>query len=240
MNTDALKGLWKTVFGDPDSFIDAFFRIVYSPDRCRYLEEDGEIVSALYWFDCSYEGGKLAYIYAVATHPEHRGKGLASRLLQQTHEQLKAQGYAGAVLKPAKGLFPFYERLGYVTSGFIRRFYAESSNVPAVLKELSANEYGIRRRSFLPENAVIQEGITLEFLHCFASFYAADDALSCVSQEEGTVFEYLGNPHSAPGILAALGIREAEIPTIGNTIPFTMFLPLNCTKTPSYLGLSLE
>ena len=241
MNTDALKGLWKTVFGDPDSFIDAFFCIAFSPDRCRYLEENGEIVSALYWFDCSYEGGKLAYIYAVATHPEHRGKGLASRLLQQTHEQLKTQGYAGAVLKPAKGLFPFYERLGYVTSGFVRRFHAEPSNVvPTVLKELSANEYSLRRRSFLPENAVIQEGITLEFLHCFASFYAADDALICVSREEGAVFEYLGNPHSAPGILAALGIREAEIPTIGNTIPFAMFLPLNCTKTPSYLGLSLE
>lgn len=240
MNTDSMKQLWKTVFGDPDSFIDAFFQIAYSPDRCCYTEENGEAICALYWFDCCYEGGKLAYIYAVATHPEHRGKGLATRLLQQTHDLLKAQGYAGAVLKPATGLFPFYERLGYVTSGCIRRFHAESGNSPTALQALSAQEYGLRRRSILPKNAILQEGLTLDFLHFFASFYAADDALVCASPEESVIFEYLGNPDSAPGILAALGIQKAEIPTIGNAIPFSMFLPLNCTKTPGYLGLSLE
>lgn len=240
MNTDALKRLWKTVFGDSDSFLDAFFRLAYSPDRCQYLEEGGDVVSVLYWFDCSFEGGKLAYIYAVATHPEHRGKGLASRLLRQTHDLLKAQGYAGAVLKPAKGLFPFYERLGYVTCGYIRRFHAGASNPPAALKALSAEEYGLCRRSLLPENAVIQEGLTLTFLRSFASYYAGADALVCAAPEEGAVFEYLGNPHSAPGILAALGIQKAEIPTVGNDIPFAMFHPLNCTKTPGYLGLSLE
>ena len=119
MNTDGLKKLWKTVFGDPDAFIDSFFEIAFSPQRCLYLTENNQPVSALYWFDCEYEGGKLAYIYAVATSPEHRGKGLASQLMKDTHAHLKALGYAGAVLKPASGLFPFYERLGYVTSGYI-------------------------------------------------------------------------------------------------------------------------
>ena len=240
MNTDSLKRLWKTVFGDPDSFIDTFFAVAFSPDRCRYTEENGEAVCALYWFDCSYEGGKLAYIYAVATHPNHRGKGLASRLLRQTHEALKAQGYAGAVLKPAKGLFPFYERLGYVTSGCIRRFYTESGSIPTALQKLSGEEYGLYRRRFLPKNAVRQEGLTLDFLSSFASFYAGGDALLCVSPQEGVIFEYLGNPDSAPGILAFLGIKYAEIPTVGKDIPFTMYFPLNCTKTPGYLGLSLE
>jgi hypothetical protein len=54
------------------------------------------------------------------------------------------------------------------------------------------------------------------------------------------IFEYLGNPHSATGILASLGIDSAEIPTIGSEIPFTMYHPLNCTKIPGYLGISLE
>ena len=67
MNTNGLKKLWKTVFGDSDSFIDTFFQIAFSPDRCRFTEENGEIICALYWFDCEYDGGKLAYIYAVAT-----------------------------------------------------------------------------------------------------------------------------------------------------------------------------
>ena len=240
MNTDGLKQLWKTVFGDTDTFIDTFFQVAFSPDRCRYVEENGNIICALYWFDCAYDSGKLAYIYAVATHPEHRGKGLASQLLNDTHAQLKALGYAGAVLKPANGLFPFYARLGYVTSGHIRRFSAEEGAVPVCIKELSPKEYGLLRRQYLPENSVFQEGITLDFLHTFAKFYAADDALICVCREEPAIFEYLGNPDSAPGILASLGIKTAEIPTPGFEIPFTMFYPLNCTKIPGYLGITLE
>lgn len=243
MNTDtitSLKALWNIVFGDPEAFIDAFFEIAFSPDRCRFFVQDGQIVSALYWFDCSYKGGKLAYIYAVATHPDHRGNGLASRLLTETHTHLKAQGYAGAVLKPAKGLFPFYERLGYATSGFIRRFHAEASNERAHITELSAADYSLLRQSFLPENGILQEGVTLTFLHAFARFYAGEDCLLCVSRDEPVIFEYLGNPNSVPGILAALDIPQGEIPTPGKEIPYTMWLPLNCTKTPGYLGITLE
>ena len=239
MNTDGLKQLWKTVFGDTDAFINTFFEIAFSPDRCRFIEENGKIVSALYWFDCEYDGGKLAYIYAVATDPNHRGKGLASRLMTQTHDHLKTLGYAGAVLKPAKGLFPFYERLGYRTSGYIHRFTANAGN-PISLTELSAADFAQLRRRYLPRDGVRQEGLTLDFLHSFAHFYAAEDALVCAAPQEGLLFEYLGNPHSAPGILSTLGIKTAEIPTPGNDIPYTMFYPLNCTKIPGYLGITLE
>jgi GNAT superfamily N-acetyltransferase len=237
--TDKLRALWKTVFGDSDAFLDAFFAIAYSPDRCHYLTVGEDVVSALYWFDCSYSGGKLAYIYAVATDPDHRGKGLASRLIEETHNHLRVQGYAGAVLKPAKGLFPFYERLGYVRSGYIHRFSAQAGN-PVSLKEVSAAEFSQLRRKYLPEDGVRQEDITLDFLHSFAHFYACDEALVCACPQENLVFEYLGNPHLAPGILGTLGISEAEIPTIGQEIPHTMFFPLNCTKIPGYLGITLE
>lgn len=240
MNTDSLKRLWKTVFGDPDSFIDCFFRTAFSPNRCKCIEETGEAICALYWFDCEYEGGELAYIYAVATHPEHRGKGLASHLMEETHAHLKDLGYAGAVLKPAKGLFPFYERLGYTTSGYIRRFSAKAGPVPCDVTPLSAEDYGRLRRAYLPENGIRQEGLTLDFLHTFAEFYASDDAILCVNREDPVIFEYLGNPDSAPGILAVFGIADAEIPTIGQEIPYAMHCPLNCTKIPGYLGITLE
>lgn len=241
MNTDGLKKLWKTVFGDSDFFIDTFFREAFSPDRCRFIEEHGSIISVLYWLDCEYEGGKLAYIYAVATDPAHRGKGLASRLLKQTHAHLKTLGYAGAVLKPAAGLFPFYARLGYVNSGCVDYFDAQADPVASVsLRKLSVEAFALLRRKFLPKNAVIQEGETLRFLHRFASFYAAEDALIAVDDESASIVEYLGNPLSAPAILAALGIPHAHIRTPGKDTQFTMFYPLNCTKKPGYLGITLE
>ena len=105
---------------------------------------------------------------------------------------------------------------------------------------ITAEEYGCLRKSFLPENGISQEGATLEFLSTFASFYACADALVCANQEEQVVFEYLGNPHSAPGILSALSVKSAEIPTPGQDISFAMWHPLNCTKKPGYLGISLE
>ena len=49
MSTDKipqLKALWQQAFGDPDAFVDRFFGNFFSPNRCRYLEEDGKIVSA--------------------------------------------------------------------------------------------------------------------------------------------------------------------------------------------------
>lgn len=240
MTTDGLKALWKTVFGDPDSFIDAFFEDAFSPNRCRWIREDGHIVSALYWLDCEYSCGKLAYIYAVATDPAYRGKGLASRLLEETHAHLKALGYAGAVLKPANGLFPFYGRLGYVSSGHIRYFDAQASDTPIPVKRLSLEEFAALRRKYLPENSVIQEGATLLFLSRFATYYEAPNALVTVDTDSDSVLEYLGDPLAAPGILAALSIPQAQIRTLGDDVPFTMFHPLNCTKIPGYLGITLE
>ena len=239
MITDQLKTLWKSVFHDTDQAIDAFFETAYSPDRCRYLEADGQIQCALYWLDCEYTGGKLAYIYAVATAPAHRGKGMASQLLRQTHNQLMELGYAGAVLKPAEGLFPFYERLGYQTSGFIRKFRAEPAG-PIPLNEVSTAAYAQLRRSFLPADAVIQEGATLDYLSRFARFFAGENALLSVIPEEQVVLEYLGDPRLAPGALAALGFPAQQLPTCGSEIPFVMHLPLNCAKAPGYLGISLE
>lgn len=243
MTTDiliGLKALWKEVFGDPDIFINNFFSVAFSPDRCRYTVRDGRVVSALYWLDAQCGNRKLAYIYAVATLPQYRGQGLAVRLLQDTHGHLQTLGYSGTVLKPAEGLFPYYERLGYVTTGFVRRFSAVASTQPITLKPLCVREYQALRRRYLPSNAIVQEGITLEFLHTFAYFYASEDALLCVSREEPFVFEYLGNPDSAPGILAALGIPKAELRTYGSTEPFAMYHSLDDTPAPGYLGITLE
>ena len=240
MNTDPLKALWKAAFGDTDEAIDTFFATAFAEERCRYLEAGGRIVSALYWLDCSCQGQKLAYIYAVATDPAFRGKGLASRLMEATHDQLKALGYGGAVLKPADGLFPFYERLGYRTCGYIRRFSATAGTSPAPLKILSTADYAATRRRYLPENGIIQEGETLRYLETFARFYEGENALISVAKDAPLVLEYLGDPGEAPGLLAALGIDEAQIPTAGREIPYAMYCPLTCKNLPGYLGIALE
>ena len=240
MNTDSLRSLWKVVFGDTDAFLDNFFSIAYSPERCSYYEQDGEAICALYWFDCTYDGGKLAYIYAVATHPDHRSKGLASRLMEETHSRLKSQGYAGAVLKPAKGLFPFYQRLGYETCGYVSRFTAEAAGEEAAPEPLSPEAYSDARQALLFQNMVAPSSEMMALLGTYARFYAFSGSILAIAPEEPVVFEYLGDPNLAPVFLASLGIQSAQFQTFGCDIPYAMWRPLNSTKAPGYLGISLE
>ena len=112
--TDELRALWQEAFGDDDAFLEHFFTYGFAPDRCRCVTVDGKLAAALYWFDCSFQGKPLAYLYGVATFKAHRGKGFCKALAENTHNHLKYLGYAGEILVPAgEKLFQMYEKMGY-------------------------------------------------------------------------------------------------------------------------------
>lgn len=238
-----LRQLWQEAFGDSEETIKDFFAIGFSPDRYHYISDGDTPVSALYWFDCQLAGQKIAYIYALATLKSHRGQGLAHRLLLETHKILKKKGYAGAVLVPGEGLFPFYEEIGYQTFGYIHCFICQAGGEPVALREIDTEEYARLRRTYLPADGVIQEGAALDWLHTYAKFYAGEDFLFSAATEGDTLLvqEFWGNTDSAQGILTTLGMAEGRFRTPGTDSNFAMFLPLtpDC-PTPSYFGLALD
>lgn len=236
-----LKRLWKQAFGDPDAFIELFFRCGYSPERCRYLSTEGHVTAALYWFDCSLAGQKWAYLYAIATDEMHRNQGLCRRLMTQTHEHLRRSGYAGAILVPgSKELFSFYEKLGYRTCCHVAETVC-AAGVPAQLRPVEQAEYAALRKALLPEGGVVQEGETLNFLATYACFYAGEGFLLAASMDGKTaiVHELLGCA-DGPGIAAALGAETARIRKPGRDKPFAMYFPLSDTSAPGYFGLALD
>lgn len=243
-NTAPLRQLWQQAFGDTEEFLDIFFSTAYSPDRCRCLWEDGRLAAALYWFDCHWEGKKLAYLYAVATDTAFRGRGLCRALIENTHAHLKKKGYHGAILVPnGVGLFGLYEKLGYRTCGFMSTFSQAASDESIPLQEISAAEYAALRRQYLPLGSVIQEGETLALLAAYSGFYKGDNLLLTAYPENGKlkVSELLGDPSAAPGILATLGYSEGTFRTPGKDTPFAMYYPLTDDSTaPRYLGLALD
>ena len=81
-----LKALWQEAFGDSESWLDSFFENCFSPDRHHAVWEDKKPVSALYWFDCALSGHKIAYIYAVATGKNCRGRGLVKSVVTMSAE----------------------------------------------------------------------------------------------------------------------------------------------------------
>lgn len=235
-----LRQLWKEAFGDDDSFIAAFFETGFAPDRCRCITENGCIAAALYWFDC-HCGGPVAYLYAVATAKQYRGKGFCRVLMENTHGLLKELGYSGAVLVPGEpGLSVMYGSMGYEFFGGIREFSCAAAG-SAQLQALSAREYAALRRQYLPAGGVIQEEANLEFLSRLVSFYAGEDFLFCADVRDGKLYcpEFLGNCDAAPRILAALGARAGSFRTPGQG-DFAMYHSLSDAVAPTYFGLAFD
>lgn len=243
METKPLKELWQLAFGDSMDFIDLFFSSAYKADHCLFLTEAGQLTAALYWLDCSYAGQKYAYIYAVATHPDHRGKGLCRRLMAQAHDTLATQGYAGALLYPSEpGLRAMYAKMGYRDCTTASEFDC-TAGIPIPLRKIGAEEYATLRRTLLPEDGVLQENESIAYLAAFSEFYAGEDFLLAGAAYGGGFhgMELLGNRDAAPGILAALDFERGHFRCPGSDIPFAMFLPLaENAAEPGYLGLVFD
>ena len=201
----SLRKLWKNTFGDTDTFLDTFFETAFSPKRALCARINNTVVGALYWFDCECSGQKLAYIYAVATAKEFRGKGICHTLMEHTHKCLNEAGYDGAILSPAEtSLFDFYGKMGYKTCAYTKEFhYTNDTNlsqeahlkaasfengalgeeIPScansdfIIRKISKEEFSKLRRSFLPSNAILQENENLDFLETQADFYTGNNFL---------------------------------------------------------------
>lgn len=236
-----LRTLWQACFGDEDAFLDAFYAHGFAPDRCRCVTEDGKIVAALYWFDCSVNAQPIAYLYAIATAKAERGRGLCRALMENTHNHLKYLGYAGAILVPAEEkLFGMYEKMGYTTCSGITEFPCTAGEEKIPLRKLCGEEYAAQRREYLPPNSVLQEGNSIEFLQTMTDFYAGDDFLLAIAKEENYAPELLGNCELAPRILSALGRKTCRFRIPGTEKPFAMYHPLSDASAPEYFGLAFD
>ena len=242
MERSELKQLWRISFQEDEGYLDFFFSSVYSPGRCCCLTRDGKPAAALHWLDCTCQGQRLAYLYAVATQPAYRGQGLCRRLMDETHAVLASQGYAGTLLVPGdEGLRAMYAKMGYHACGGITEFTCPAG-APLPLRSVGPEEYAALRRKLLGPKGVIQEGENLLLLTQFYRLYAGDNLLLAASVQEGKLFvpELLGDPAAAPGVAAALGFREGTFRVPG-TDPFAMFRPLReDAATPDYFGLAFD
>ena len=238
-----LRELWKKAFGDTDDFLDLFFSTAYAPQRCRCIADGDAVQSVLYWFDCFLEGQKIAYIYAVATDPDCRGRGLCRQLMEDAMEVLRERSYAAAALLPQEEwLIQMYTGMGFAPCTTVtEKLYTAGDAIPA--RQIGESEYGLLRRAFLPAGGVIQEGENLAFLAGMAKFYTGKGFLAAVMENDGALWcpEFLGTPAAFPGLVKTLGFSEGRCRMPGGDRPFAMFRPLNKDAAkPRYFGLVFD
>ena len=133
------RELWKTCFGDPDEWIEMYFRRRYADDINKYIEMDGNVVSALQVipYTMTFGAGQevpVGYISGACTRPDCRGRGLMRRLLREVHREMYDQGVWLSTLIPAEEwLKGYYERSGYATCFHYEElhFAADSNLLPA-------------------------------------------------------------------------------------------------------------
>ena len=117
-----LKALWQLVFQDESPLIDAFFRILYAPGMAVAAAEDGRILSAGYCVPGAMAGPlRCSYIYAVATDPGARGRGLAAQVCRELTRRAFANGAdVVATLPASESLCGWYERILDMAPAFRR------------------------------------------------------------------------------------------------------------------------
>ena len=224
-----LRALWRLSFGDSEEFIAGFFASGYCPRRCRCAAENGNVAAALYWFDAEFRGQKFAYLYAVATHPDFRNRGLCRALMADAAACLTGRGYDGALLMPHdSGLRKMYGRMGYRDCCTVSEFSCDAGEAVA-LRPVSDAEFARLRREYLPKS--------------YAALYAGGDFLLAAEHDGDSLtgMELLGNAAAAPGILGALGFSHGHFRTPGTALPGAMFRPLRAgADAPGYFGLIFD
>ena len=167
------RELWKLAFGDSGDYVDNFYHNYYRPDRVVVLEEDGLVQAMTAWFDTTFvlpdgQRHKVGYLYAVATHPDVRGRGFAGMLLKYADDYLKNEhGCVGVTTVPAQpSLHKFFGR-----HAFRECFIHNQQTVAATkakelpdfeLEPLTPEEYGRLRERLLAGTAHIafpQDGL---------------------------------------------------------------------------------
>ena len=156
------RTLWSLSFGDERAYINNFYKNYYRPDRVLVLEVEGAVRAMTAWFSTvlSIPGKdqifRAAYLYAVCVHPDWRGKGLASKLLEGAGLYFRDRGIQAVTTVPAsQELHGFFAKQGFFEcfTQDERQWTPElAKKAPETLpkiKLVNAAEYGVLREGLL-------------------------------------------------------------------------------------------
>ena len=267
----AQRELWKLAFGDSDAYIDNFYQNYYRPERVVVLEEEGVVRSMTAWFDTTFvvpgRGEyRAAYLYAVATHPDCRGRGLAGQLLAGADGYFRTLGIPCVTTVPAEpSLHNFFGSNGF------RECFTYHLALPGVgappqglaLEPVDPGRYGQLREAILagiPHIAFPRDALEYQLGCCRLSgggLYLAETAggaaLLCTEgMEDGRLLvkELVAGPQAQARLLAGLdGLlpRCGPVRAPGEGVSFGMLKWLDPAleqswnwDTAGYLGLAFD
>ena len=253
------KRLWAECFPEDDGeFIEYYFANRTSPDNIiGAFDGDGKMLGGLHIIGqklriCGTEK-RIGFIAGVGTKPEHRNRGIASKLLEAAVPVMRDRGYAAAVLQPFND--DFYKKYGYRDFVFAGRC---KSVAPTEHKNENYDEKSLlsKYNAFMAGYdgyAVRDEGtytnLIKEFSANNAKIFSLGDSYALVYAGSGVepaqVMEFVGNGDAsalASVIRGSFGDVDMLVPTDsplcepGSISVFNQILPIDEQKLTDGTG----
>lgn len=224
-----IAALWQLCFSEKQEAIDCFFKIHFSPQSTLVCIEDGVVAAMVHMLPGYVVSGrdklKGHYIYAAATHPKFRSRGLMGRLLEEAARVGAARNESFSYLLPSsESLYQYYGRHGY-RSYFKTRFVAltraelreHATYYPALWTELSLQEMEELRNAHLQalQGSVLWGGQALGYAVALTDIYGglsvtiksssgAGYALCAIAGDNCEVIELVCDTTAWPSLASAL------------------------------------
>jgi len=259
-----LKHIWKTVFGDSDEYIDAFFQNMYTPGCARLCESNGQIVSAAYLLELGnlvspdIPAVPATVLYAFATLPEWRGAGIGGKVCNMLLRDSK--GTARTVCPAEDSLFGYYKTCyGYEHFFYVYEKQLFAAKKPIDIYRVSASAYGEMREKLLHDRTHIRySGKVLRYQQLLCRNTGGDmigfeGGCAAYELRDGAVVlkELLTSgsvDNAAAAVCSALKMERAVFRTpytgkLGNKRPFAMVMPdyfITAQITAPWFGFAFD
>ena len=193
--TSSLIRLWNRVFGDDEDYIKLFFKEAYYDCECFGEIVADEVVSAFYLLKSSIKsGGKVykgRYLYAAATLPECRGKGLMAKLIGEAIAYAEDENLDFIALVPADdGLYDYYGRFGFKQAMYKYKYHTvnHTATMRAYREITDGKEFSEIRNSESRDMLIYNDVCNRYAFEClrFSSirvFYLSDNAYYAEGEE---------------------------------------------------------
>ena len=147
----ALKTIWHNIFGDDTADIDRFFQTLYVNKNTLIWKDSDKVVSMLYMLPYEHS----IYLYALATLPDYRGRGIMTSLINEACKRAANQGANALFLIPAEGMEAYYEQFGFtIHNGEV----LDKNRPPATEYEAKIKEYvQYLDEGFIPKKIMVKD-----------------------------------------------------------------------------------
>lgn len=164
----AVLALWHSVFKDDENYICKALEDFVGKGNQYVAQTNGQLAAILSAVPCFCGNKKGVYLFALATRPGMRGRGIMQNLMQHAQQSEAKKGAVFAVLIPANAkLFAFYNAKGYINLLSLQclSWVAQPTSAGEAPQRVGISALGGLRKKMLKQPAITFNKKATQFIY---------------------------------------------------------------------------